>query len=1174
MSFDSPEPRLAAERAPTLTSPPAEWPLLVALDHGLRRVSDPVELQQVATRLLGELLGANRVTCAEIAGNEFVVRCSYLNGVAPLAERGSLAFFGEPVLDAFGRGETIAVGDVGRDGRFTAAERGRLLDNEIAAFVAVLLRRGDALAAFYVDAATPRSWSPEQIHAIETVAERTWSAAEHAATEAALASSAGRLTFLARLTNAIRPLRDPQRIAVVTCRLLGLHLAANRVIYNEIDGEHCTIVDDYVDGVASMAGRWRWMDLTGDIVNEFQRDGVLVVTDTQTDPRTASVRDALKAVEVGAYLMPPLIKDDRFVGTFAVHSRTPRVWTEDEIVLSREVADRVSLVLEQRRAEAALRAAGERLTFLLRLNDALQPLNDPSDIQETAARLLGEYLTVTRVGYAEIDEGGYHIRREYAHGVAPLLGQGSGGTFGAALRDAYRRGDTVVVSDVRTDPRFTDDERLGLQARQIESFVGVTLLRNGRLVAAFGANHATARTWTPVEIELIRDVAVRTWDAVERTRAEAEVREREQRLRLALDASAGGSWTWDARTNQVDWDDRFRALYGFPLDQPPESAVWMERVHEDDRAQVQALLSEMMGTSREAWDNTFRFVRADGSLAWVQSLGRAERDSDGRVTRLTGLDLDVTVRRQAEEALRARRDEEHDRELRLLLETATQGIVSVDARGTIVSANRALETMFGWQRGELVGESIDRLLPTSLRDEHAQHRAEYLAAPQPRAMGADRELVGQRRDGRTFPIEVTLNHVGAPGEGRVFAFVTDTTERQRAAAALQERTAELERRTLQLSRMASELTLAEQHAREEIAKTLHDGLQQLLVIASMNLEQQATRDKERGSAPNELLAQAADHLAQAIAAARSLSVDLFPPVLQHAGLPAALTWLANWTQQKYGLAVNVTVDPRADSPRRDVRTLLFESARELLFNAVKHAQIDRVSLGLGLTSDGGLCITVTDQGIGFDPAKLVAASEAGPIGWGLFSIRERLTLLGGRLRIESTPGQGARFELIAPLASAAAALEQPDLEPHAAAGRTSVGEGSRPSVDALRILIVDDHAGVRKVLRETLHRWRELRVVGEAANGLEAIVEVEALGPDVVLMDISMPLMDGIDATRQLRAAYPSVRIFGLSMQQRPDGRHPIEEAGAAGFFVKGVDTQRLIDQLLEVHAARRVVAE
>src|SRR5204862_465443 len=83
----------------------------------------------------------------------------------------------------------------------------------------------------------------------------------------------------------------------------------------------------------------------------------------------------------------------------------------------------------------------------------------------------------------------------------------------------------------------------------------------GRLIAAFGANDATPRAWTAQEIELVRDVAERTWDAVERSRAEAAIFQGEQRLRLALDASGGGSWTWTAATNQADWDERFRTLY-------------------------------------------------------------------------------------------------------------------------------------------------------------------------------------------------------------------------------------------------------------------------------------------------------------------------------------------------------------------------------------------------------------------------------------------------------------------------------------------------------------------------------------------------------------------------------------------------------------------------------------
>ncbi len=386
----------------------------------------------------------------------------------------------------------------------------------------------------------------------------------------------------------------------------------------------------------------------------------------------------------------------------------------------------VGTLIDTTRSQEARRASEERDAFLLKLSDAIRPMSDPLDVQEAAARLLGERLAVNRVGYVEIDGQGFTVRREYVRGVPPLQGPGPTGTFGAALDDAYRRGETVVVNDVRTDPRFTDRERIIMHGRQIAAFVGVMLLKGGQLVAAFGANHATPRLWAAAEIELIRDVAERTWEAAERARAEAALRQREQRLRLALDASAGGSWSWDASTNRVEWDDGFRARYGFTPDEPPAFEKWLSRVHEDDRPQVLAQLDETRRTGRVAWDCTHRIVRADGAVLWIQSLGRAERDVTGKVTRLTGLEFDVTERRRADEALQARRDEERDRELRLLLETAAQGIVSVDGQGLIVTANRALEVMFGWASGELIGQSLERLLPVSLPD--IEHRTEHVAA--------------------------------------------------------------------------------------------------------------------------------------------------------------------------------------------------------------------------------------------------------------------------------------------------------------------------------------------------------------------------------------------------------------------------------------------------------------
>ncbi len=980
-------------------------------------------------------------------------------------------------------------------------------------------------------------------------------AAERARAEEALGRSESRQAFLRRLNDTIRPLADPARILQETCRLLGTHLRVNRVVYAEIEDDDCIVVHDYVDGVASLVGHLQWRNLVGSRTADILEGWTLSVNDTATESHTAEERAALQAVDIGAYACPLLIKDGRFVGAFGVHSRSPRVWTPDEIALVQEVADRIWATLEHRKAEAELRANEERLAFLLRLNDAVRPLSDAAAIQETAARHLCEHLGAARVGYAELGGREYIIRREHARGVEPLVGTPLRITVGATLGEALRRGETIVVSDVQADQRLSDDDRAAFRSRQIAAFVGVARFKDGQMVAAFGVNHDTPRVWTAGEIELVREVAERTWDAVERTRAEAALREQKTRLRLALEASAGGSWTWDPRTNDADWDDAFRAQFGFTPDEPPLFETWLARVHVEDRPRMRS------HSRRDSADERIRGIThtvscapmepCDGCRVWDEPIATPT----GHVTRLTGLELDITERRRTEDALQARRDEEHDRTLRTLLETATQGIVSADARGMLVFANRAVEVMFGWAAEELIGQPIERLIPSVFRD-----------GTNP-AGGLD--LVGTRKDGSTFPIEVTVNHVPTPGGGRAFAFVTDITERQRAAVALQERTTELEYRTTQLSQMAWDLTLAEHHAREEIARTLHDGLQQLLVIVALNLEQQLKRETEVGAAPSELLAEAKQQLDEAMAVARSLNVELFPPVLQRSGLPAALTWLANWTHEKYKLSVQIAADPRADSARKDVRTLLFESVRELLFNAVKYAQTDRVTLALELDADDQLCITVTDQGVGFEPARLDDRSKAGQVGWGLFRIRERLTLLGGRLDIDSAPGRGTRVRLVAPRDAAPDTVAGANELSLALTGAASAVDDDRASPDALRILIVDDHPAVRRALREMLHQRPQLSVVGDASNGFEAIAHAYTLRPDVILMDVSMPHMDGVEATARIHTELPDIRILGVSMLARNETADAIEHAGAAGFFVKGTDTQRLIDHLLAFHASR-----
>jgi PAS domain S-box-containing protein len=1138
----------------------AEWDFLLTLHDRLRPLQDPVRIQELAVQMLGEHLHANRVNYAQIDGGDFVVSCSYARSVPKFAGRGPVSLFGKALRDAFERGDPMVVGDTRTDPRFTEDELARLRANQIGAFVGVpLIKEGRWVAVLGVHSETPRTWTPDQIALIEMAADRTWSASERADAESALNRREDRQAFLRTLTERIRTLTAPAAIIADACRLLGARLHVNRVAYGEIAGDDCIIVNDYVDGLPSLAGsRLRWTDMGTSRTEEILLGHTLFVNDTAADPHPEAERNALRAAGIGAYIAPILVKDGRFVAVFGVHSRERRVWTSEEISLVEEVAERIWTTLEHRRAEAQLRANEERLAFLLRLNDALGPLDDPGDVQETAARLLGQHLGASRVGYAEIGLSGYIIYHEYAHGVQPLAGQAPIISLSDELRASLQRGETIVVDDIETDPRLIEANRSTLRARQIGALIGTMLFKGGRMVAAFGANHVTPRAWTPLDVALVRDVAERTWDAVERTRAESALREQQQRLHVALEASSGGSWTWVAATNQVDWDPRFRALYGFTPDEPARPEAWLPRVHEEDRPRLLASLDEIRTSrTKDSWENTFRVVRPDGTMTWLQSRGRADRDADGNVTRLTGLDLDFTEHRRTEEALQARREEEHDRALRTLLETATQGIVSVDAKGIILTANHAFEAMFGWVSGDLIGQQIDRSMPSAFRDGEERRGGLH--------------LVGVRRNGSTFPIDVSVNHVQTPAGRRAFAFVTDITDRQRAESALREHTAELEYRTTQLSRIASDLTLAEQHAREQIAKTLHDGLQQLLVIALLSLEQQLKRDSTNGVEPSELVSDAKQQIEEAIAAARSLSLELFPPVLQLSGLPAALRWLGNWTQHKYKLDVRVVADQRADSARKDIRTLLFESVRELLFNAVKHAQTDRVTVELARDGNDQLCITVSDQGIGFKPAELERRSKVGQVGWGLFSIRERLTLLGGCFEIESAPGRGTRVRLIAPLVESQRALDEPARSSVAPVDNKPASSNGGSPLDALRILIVDDHALVRNALRDILNERPQLSVVGDASNGFDAIARAHTLRPDIILMDVAMPHMDGIQATMRIRAELPDIQILGLSMQPRSAVADAMEQAGAAGFFVKGLDTMRLVDHLLVVHASRRV---
>ncbi|HEY5999400.1 MAG TPA: GAF domain-containing protein [bacterium] len=378
-----------------------------------------------------------------------------------------------------------------------------------------------------------------------------------------------------------------------------------------------------------------------------------------------------------------------------------------------------------------------------------------------------------------------------------------------------------------------------------------------------------------------------------------------------------------------------------------------------------------------------------------------------------------------------------------------------------------------------------------------------------------------------------------------------------------ERTAQLARHARQLRALAGELPLSEQRERTRLARVLHDNLQQMLVAAKF-------RTAIVGRGGDQVLRAATKEiealLDECLAAARSLTAELSPPVLQEAGLGAGLEWLARRMADRHGLLVDLELEQLQQPLPGDLKILLFETVRELLFNVVKHAQTRSAVVSMRRV-DGSLQLTVSDQGVGFDPEVLSRAGDPGK-GFGLFSVRERLELFGGRLEVQSSPAGGSRIFLLVPL---------PDAAPVPSAGGGAPvpaqlpvpGPSARPGTGArVRILLADDHAVVRRGLAQMLGDEADFEVVGEAVDGQEAVEMARALLPDVVVMDLSMPRLNGVEATRIICNESPDVRIIGLSMFEDADRAQAMRDAGAAHYMTKSRATEELVAAIRE-HAAR-----
>jgi signal transduction histidine kinase/CheY-like chemotaxis protein len=367
---------------------------------------------------------------------------------------------------------------------------------------------------------------------------------------------------------------------------------------------------------------------------------------------------------------------------------------------------------------------------------------------------------------------------------------------------------------------------------------------------------------------------------------------------------------------------------------------------------------------------------------------------------------------------------------------------------------------------------------------------------------------------------------------------------------------QLERQSERLRMLAGQVADTEQKERKRIAALIHDHLQQLLVASKLQLSltSKALEKKDFEKAKS-CLARVDQFINESTQAARTLTVELRPPVLYEDGLPAAFQWLATKFKNEHEFEIILHVQEIPGTVSDNLKIMLFESVRELLFNSVKYSGAHQADLFLKY-SDNQITITVKDNGRGFDIEQVEKKASSNK-GFGIFSIRERLKLLNGSLKINTKPGVGAEMEISIPIEVEIEKTQSPKVPAR------KVIEVKNQKKNAVKILLVDDHKIVREGIANLLKENEMFNVVAQAEDGVEAVEKAEIFLPDIIIMDINMPKLNGIEATRIIKKKFPAIDIIGLSVQNEYDVSESMKKAGAVMLINKAGDSEELIETLL-----------
>ena len=863
----------------------------------------------------------------------------------------------------------------------------------------------------------------------------------------------------------------------------------------------------------------------------------------------------------------------------------------------------LALAEDQKRAHEALRESEGRHRFLAELAAKTQPLTDPDEIMATTARLLAEHLDVDRCAYAEVDdERVFVITGDYTRGVSSIVGRWPVADFGVEVVRNMRKHEPFVIDDVDHDPRAGSD-LTAYRATQIQAVICVPLHKAGRFVAAMAVHQKTPRRWTPQEVELVRLVVARSWEALERARTVRILRERDERLDFAVQLAGVGFWHCDLPFGELFWDERVKEHFWLPPDARVTIETFYERIHPDDRDRTRWAIETSIHEGT-AYDIDYRTVDpATGSIKWIRALGGTAYSPDGTPKRFDGVTVDATVRKQHEERLARllEREREQGRLLEQVADAALTihssasldsvlGVITEEAR-RIIGAHQSVTSLtlgqdwsqavnhasmsakyeaFRHYKGATTGRGIYALVCQTNRPMRLT-QAELVAHPDWRNFSGEGDKHPPMRGWLAAPF------VGRSGKNLGLIQLSDKYEgdftEQDEAILVQ--LAHIASVAIENARLYDELREQDRRKDEFLATLAHELRNPLAPIRTGLSLLQLARDESQERRVREMMERQIGHMVRMVDDLLDVSritrgkVELRKERVElRTVLESALeTSRPLMEAAKHVFRVSLPDEPlwlSADPTR------LSQILANLLNNAAKYTPTEG-QIRLSAEREGAqMVVRVEDTGVGipadmlpkvFDMFTQVGRSidrAQGGLGIGLTLVRRLVELHGGTVEATSDgPSRGSTFTVRLPLGIAEEA-------PRA----TSSSDGDVPSSGVarpLKVLVVDDNVDGAESLAELLQfSGHETEV---AHTGPAALTAARAFEPDVVFLDIGLPGMTGYEVAQQLRAekGHEGIVLVALTGWGTEEDRRQAREAGFDHHLTKPVDlaeVQRIVERV------------